>query len=203
MRGLWPLPSGGIYQPEGAGAGRGVFYVPQRPYTTPGSLRDQVVYPLSARDALARTAQGGSGEAGAQAALDAQLDGLMGVVRLQYLVPREGGWDATKEWGEVLSLGEQQRLGMARLFYHRPAFCVLDECTNATSVDVEEALYRHAAALGITLVTITQRTALVKYHARELRLLDGAGAWELREIQALAAPSGGGGGSGGTAAGSS
>jgi len=41
---------------------------------------------------------------------------------------------------------------MARLFFHRPRFGVLDECTNATSVDVEEVLYRHAAALGITLV---------------------------------------------------
>ncbi len=51
----------------------------------------------------------------------------------RYLVEREGGWDARKEWGEVLSLGEQQRLGMARLFFHRPRFGVLDECTNATS----------------------------------------------------------------------
>ena len=65
--------------------------------------------------------------------------------------------------------GEQQRLGMARLFYHRPRFGVLDECTNATSVDVEEHLYRHASDLGITLITITQRAALLKYHAAELR----------------------------------
>lgn len=48
--------------------------------------------------------------------------------------------------------GEQQRLGMARLFFHSPRFGVLDECTNATSVDVEELLYQHAASLGITLV---------------------------------------------------
>ena len=41
--------------------------------------------------------------------------------------------------------GEQQRLGMARLFFHAPRFGVLDECTNAVSVDVEEALYRRAA----------------------------------------------------------
>ena len=28
---------------------------------------------------------------------------------------------------QVLSLGEQQRLGMARLFFHKPAFGVLDQ----------------------------------------------------------------------------
>ncbi len=50
---------------------------------------------------------------------------------------------------------------MARLFFQRPAFGALDECTNATSADVEEALYAHARQLGITLVTVTQRTALV------------------------------------------
>lgn len=82
----------------------------------------------------------------------------------------------------VIVAGEQQRIGMARLFFHRPKFGVLDECTNATSVDVEEQLYQHAAELGITLVTITQRLALVKYHDAELRLLDGEGDWELRQI---------------------
>ena len=39
-------------------------------------------------------------------ALDSRLDGLMAVVRLQYLVSREGGWGAQAEWGETLSLGE-------------------------------------------------------------------------------------------------
>lgn len=62
---------------------------------------------------------------------------------------------------EPAHAGEQQRLGMARLFFQRPAFGALDECTNATSADVEEALYAHARELGITLVTVTQRTALV------------------------------------------
>ena len=33
-------------------------------------------------------------------------------------------------------------MGMARLFFHNPRFGVLDECTNATSVDIEEHLYR-------------------------------------------------------------
>ena len=211
LGGLWPLASGAVRSPNSSSSSSGtsngvlldtvdVFYVPQRPYTTIGTLREQVTYPLSAREAAARFLKSGEGsssvsssEASALAALDAELDSLARVVRLSYLVEREGGWGAaTAEWGEVLSLGEQQRLGMARLFFHRPRFGVLDECTNATSVDVEAGLYEHAASLGITLVTVTQRAALLRHHAAELALSDGKGAWTLREIE-----SGGGGGGGG------
>ncbi|PSC69745.1 ABC transporter D family member 1 [Micractinium conductrix] len=206
LAGLWPLPDsdGALACPaaeggdlaamagvEGLGQRPAVYYVPQKPYTTPGSLRDQVLYPLTMQQAMAPRYKAGSGRDD----LDNELAELLGVVRLRYLLEREGGWDVRKEWGEVLSLGEQQRLGMARLFFHRPMYGVLDECTNATSVDIEEALYQHAASLGITLITITQRTALVKYHQRELRLVDGEGDWQLREIhesRQAAATSGGG-----------
>jgi ABC-type uncharacterized transport system fused permease/ATPase subunit len=117
--------------------------------------------------------------------LDKELDALMVVVRLRYLIVREGGWDAEKLWSNVLSLGEQQRIGMARMFYHKPIFAILDDCTNAMSVDVEEAMYKYASeALGINLITIAQRTALLKYHDMELRLKDGKGNWELAKIKA-------------------
>lgn len=186
LAGLWPVPDGTIQCPEdskskikGRGQRKSIFYVPQKPYTTIGSLREQVIYPLT----VAHAKQLFGEESDPGGALDRALDELMAVVRLQYLVKREGGWDAMGEWGEMLSLGEQQRLGMARLFFHRPHFGVLDECTNATSVDVEDTLFAYASKLGITLITITQRTALVKYHARELRLVNGEGDWELREIK--------------------
>ena len=176
LAGLWPSCSGSMFSPARGPPG-GIFYVTQKPYTTVGTLRDQVVYPLTvnaALDQLNCTLD----------ELDAKIDALVRVVRLRYLIEREGGWDAEKKWGEVLSLGEQQRMGMARMFFHKPTFAILDDCTNAMSVDIEEFLYKHASeVLGINLVTIAQRTALVKYHDMELRLIDGKGHWELRTIQ--------------------
>ncbi len=116
--------------------------------------------------------------------MDRALERLLEDVRLGYLSARWGLGAEGVDWENVLSLGEQQRLGMARLFFHRPRFAVLDECTNAVSVDVERGLYERAAYYGITMVTITQRSGLVDFHTKELRLLDGRGDWQLFGINA-------------------
>jgi len=57
--------------------------------------------------------------------------------------------------------GEQQRLGMARLFYHRPRYAILDECTSGVTVDMEERFCSRVKALGCTCITISHRPALV------------------------------------------
>ncbi|THG14498.1 hypothetical protein TEA_014205 [Camellia sinensis var. sinensis] len=183
LRGLWPLVSGKLVKPcqrigEEAGRGRGVFYVPQRSYMCLGTLRDQIIYPLSREEAEQMALDlYGKGETSIDAPklLDSHLETILENVKLLYLLEREGGWDANKTWEDILSLGEQQRLGMARLFFHKPKFGVLDECTNATSIDIEEHLYKLANDMGITLVTSSQRPALIPYHSTELRLVDEQG----------------------------
>ncbi|XP_043708292.1 ABC transporter D family member 1-like [Telopea speciosissima] len=191
LHGLWPTASGRLTKPlqsikEKESSRCGVFYIPQRPYTCLGSLRDQIIYPLSHEEAkgiaVKMFGQGEKSEDGGYL-LDPHLRSILENVRLIYLLEREGGWDATVNWEDVLSLGEQQRLGMARLFFQRPRFGVLDECTNATSVDVEEHLYKLAQEMGITVITTSQRPALIPYHSTELQLVDGEGKWELRSIK--------------------
>ncbi|KAK8501359.1 hypothetical protein V6N12_021054 [Hibiscus sabdariffa] len=187
LRGLWPVTRGKLYKPfhyldeeEEDASGCGIFYVPQRPYTCLGTLRDQIIYPLSHEEAELREFKlYGKGKRSADTnILDARLKTILKDVRLNYLLERDGtGWDANLNWEDILSLGEQQRLGMARLFFHKPKFGILDECTNATSVDVEEQLYRLAKDLDIT------RPALIPFHALELRFVDGEGNWELRLIE--------------------
>ncbi|KAG8888692.1 hypothetical protein FRB98_007058 [Tulasnella sp. 332] len=164
LAGLWEADGGVVERPE-RGV-KGVLVVPQRAYMVVGTLRDQIIYPHSYAQFVAagRT--------------DAELMEILEAVHLAYLPSREGGWTTRKEWKDVLSGGEKQRMGMARLFYHHPKFAILDECTSAVSTDVEGLMYQHAKDMGVTLITISHRPTLIKYHLRLLTLNgDGSGGW--------------------------
>jgi ABC-type uncharacterized transport system fused permease/ATPase subunit len=95
---------------------------------------------------------------------DADLMVLLEDVRLGKLVKREGGWAAENDWNDVFSGGEKQRVAMARLLYHKPKYAILDECTSAVSIDVEQHLYDHMKEQGITLITISHRPTVWAFH---------------------------------------
>ncbi|EDP55816.1 hypothetical protein KXW98_005008 [Aspergillus fumigatus] len=171
VAGLWPVYRGLVSRPRGFGLD-GIMFLPQRPYLSVGTLRDQVIYPHTEIDMR---------EAGRT---DAELQKILEDARLGYLPAREGGWNARKEWKDVLSGGEKQRMAMARLFYHEPRYAFLDEGTSAVSSDVEGVLYQQAKDRGITLITISTRASLKKYHTFSLTLGLGAEGeqWEFEKI---------------------
>ncbi|KAF9486215.1 hypothetical protein BDN70DRAFT_846696 [Pholiota conissans] len=119
------------------------------------------------------------------AAMD-EIHEILEKVHLGYLVAREGGLHVRKEWRDVLSGGEKQRMAIARVLWWRPKFAVLDECTSAVSSDVEGRMYEAAKALDITLITISLRPFLTKYHNQLLTLHGPSGTspgkWTLSRI---------------------
>mmetsp|Transcript_36371 Transcript_36371/g.32637 ORF Transcript_36371/g.32637 Transcript_36371/m.32637 type:complete len:349 (-) Transcript_36371:242-1288(-) len=163
---LWPLAGGKLYRPPIDQ----MFYVPQRPYLPPGTLRDQVIYPHSKYQMLKRKIK------------DENIRDFLKEVDLEHLADREGGLDSDVDWKDVLSGGEKQRIAMARLYYHKPRFAILDECTSMVSVDIEAKMYTHCKELGITLFTVSHRQSLMKYHEINLKY-DGEGGYKLIDLK--------------------
>ncbi|XP_031692273.1 ATP-binding cassette sub-family D member 3a [Oncorhynchus kisutch] len=162
---LWPLFGGQLTKPE-----RGkLFYVPQRPYMTLGTLRDQVIYPDTYEEQKRKGIS------------DQVLKEYLDNVQLGHILDREGTWDTVQDWMDVLSGGEKQRMAMARLFYHKPQFAILDECTSAVSVDVEDFIYSHCRTVGISLFTVSHRKSLWKHHEYYLHM-DGRGNYDFKPI---------------------
>ena len=120
--------------------------MPQKPYLTAGRLRDQLTYP----------------HAGSVAS-DAELKELLKKVDLDYLIDRFP-LDTDMDWPSVLSGGEQQRVGMARLLLASPKFAVIDEGTSAVSNELEAKFYSTLKAIGVVFISVAHRDSVRKYH---------------------------------------
>ncbi len=80
----------------------------------------------------------------------------MGLPQLADRLDEEG------HWNRMLSLGEQQRLGLARALLHRPLYLFLDEATASLDEPSEAALYRLLIEKlpATTIVSIGHRSTL-------------------------------------------
>ncbi|KAK4152042.1 ABC transporter transmembrane region 2-domain-containing protein [Chaetomidium leptoderma] len=168
LGGLWPVYGGTVHKPPFSA----IFYIPQRPYLSRGTLRQQFIYP----DGL-RTMHN-------KGVTDEDLLAILRILSLEHLLDlHPDGWDAEAEWRDVLSGGLQQRVAMARLFYHRPRYAILDECTSSVTLDTEKVMYDTAKELGITLMTVSHRRSLWKYHTHLLQF-DGQGNYVFTRLDA-------------------
>jgi vitamin B12/bleomycin/antimicrobial peptide transport system ATP-binding/permease protein len=168
IAGIWQSGQGSIGRPDLDQ----MMFLPQRPYMILGSLRSQLLYPN-----VQHTVS------------DEELLQLLAQVNLADLPERVGGLDAELDWGDMLSLGEQQRLAFARLFLGHSQYAVLDEATSALDIPNEEALYQKLQDSGVTYISVGHRPSLLKYHKQVLELQSDS-HWQLLPSATYVAQSG-------------
>lgn len=141
LAGLWPFGSSGqIMQPDHSQT----LFVPQRPYTPQGSLREAICYP----------------DIDPQ---HADLEPTMTRCRLGHLLPQ---LDQTEDWQHKLSPGELQRIAFCRALLSRAQVILLDEATSALDETTEAALYqalREQLPQSI-IVSVGHRSSLNAFH---------------------------------------
>jgi vitamin B12/bleomycin/antimicrobial peptide transport system ATP-binding/permease protein len=144
IAGIWPFGTGKIAIPGHAR----LMMLPQRPYFPVGPLGDAVIYPAEVGSIPAERVR----EALAAVGLPALADRL--------------GEDG--HWNRMLSLGEQQRLGVARALLHEPQYLFLDEATASLDEPSEAQLYRllQQRLPDMTIVSIGHRSTLRAFHDR-------------------------------------
>jgi vitamin B12/bleomycin/antimicrobial peptide transport system ATP-binding/permease protein len=185
IAGLWTAGNGTIARPAS------VYFLPQRPYCTVGTLKDQLLYPRvengteSVRDPVS----------------DEELLSILEKVNLLDVAKRAGdgdpvaGLQAFLDWSNRLSLGEQQRLAFGRLLVNKPSLVIADEATSALDIESEAKMYtllRNMAqrtvqngSLGsspLTYISVGHRPSLAAFHDKKLRLL-GENNYEIETIE--------------------
>jgi vitamin B12/bleomycin/antimicrobial peptide transport system ATP-binding/permease protein len=166
ITGIWPFGSGHVTVPADAK----VMLVPQRPYFPVAPLAAAVAYPAKA----------GTFD-------DARIADALVAVGLPELVGRLG---EEAHWNRMLSLGEQQRLALARVLLHAPDYLFLDEATASLDEAAEAALYRllQDRLKGTTVISIGHRSTLGAFHGRRVELVpDAAASFRVREVPLVSA----------------
>jgi putative ATP-binding cassette transporter len=159
VAGIWPFGDGAINVPANAS----LMMLPQRPYFPIGSLHAAIVYP---------------GET--ESFNPAQMRDVLAMVGLPQLGPR---LDEEAHWNRMLSLGEQQRLGLARALLHRPDYLFLDEATASLDEPSEAALYSLLAEKlpDTTIVSIGHRSTLDAFHQRNISMVRDGDRFTLKD----------------------
>jgi vitamin B12/bleomycin/antimicrobial peptide transport system ATP-binding/permease protein len=166
IAGVWPFGSGTIAIPADAT----LMMLPQRPYFPLGSLQAAIAYPA---EAAAYSAD--------------QVGEALVAVGLPLLAPR---LEEEAHWNRTLSLGEQQRLGLARALLLKPGYLFLDEATASLDEASEATLYRllEEKLPATTIVSIGHRSTLQAFHQRNVALTRDGDRFTLQNRSETSAP---------------
>ena len=157
--GIWENGSGRIVRP-GLDS---ILFLPERPYLSPGTLRDVLVR---------------EGVIG-----DEQIATVLHGLGLEPVLERTGGLDVERDWDDVLSLGEQQLFSVARVVLAAPRFAFLERPRAALGSEQTDRILSLLWERSITYLTLGDGgDSLGDYDA--VLELAGDGGWTWKSVEA-------------------
>lgn len=154
---LWDHGRGSIRRPSR----HCICFLPERPYLPPGTLRETLVH----LDGVNRPPE-------------ERIRQVMEGLDLVETIERIGGLDIERDWDDLLSLGELQRLAIARVLLVAPHFAVLDRIETTLEGRRMHDVLGMLDGAGITYVTIGRGDSDLPHYDMVLELT-GTGPWSL------------------------
>jgi putative ATP-binding cassette transporter len=156
--GVWGCGAGRIIRP---GLDE-ILFLPERPYLPPGTLRE----------ALLRTGM-------ELVTPDAEIMAVIGKLGLGDVVSHANGLDTDQDWDDLLSIGEQHLLSVARIFLAKPAFVYLDRPGSSLPKNQISSILDMLTEQGIGVVILSKNgESRLRYDA--VLEFTGEGRWEVR-----------------------
>lgn len=163
--GMWGCAAGKIFRPNLDD----ILFLPERPYLPPGTLRHILL--RSGREKFTS---------------NEEIHTILRELDLEKTIQRVGGLDVLRNWDDILSIGEQHLLSIARIFLARPAFAFLNRPETSIPKPQVSRILNELAAHKIGVVLFSQNNGFHHKFDKVLELMIG-GKWMLR---AQDAPSG-------------
>jgi vitamin B12/bleomycin/antimicrobial peptide transport system ATP-binding/permease protein len=155
--GMWTTGQGRLVRPRLYD----VMFLPQRPFSTYGSLRQQLVHACPDNGLT-----------------DDTILAVLHAVQFEPVLQRVGGLDAEGDWSKLLLISEHQVLAFAQLLLARPRFAFLDEAVSAVDPAHRQKLYTILSQTSITYISISNDPMLLQFHDRLLELCPD-GTWSM------------------------
>ena len=158
--GLWDVGTGTILRPPA----ELLAFLPEQPYVPPSTLREFLV--PAGRDG------------------DLTNDAILAVlheVGLGPAVTKHDGFESPRNWHDVLSLGDQQLMAVARVILSGAKHVFLDRLNSALTDDARRRVLRLLTEHGITYVSFGEGRPVPGLHDAFLELNDD-GSWKWTEL---------------------
>lgn len=149
VAGIWPFYSGSIACP----ATEKMLFLSQKPYLPLGTLLECISYPLPS------------------VADEKTVSGYLDYLDMGYLKDK---LYKEADWQTILSLGEQQKLGIIRACLINPEWLVLDEATANMDMKSTQKAYAYITnQLSSTIISVGHKADIKQYHQKLINIENG------------------------------